>query len=317
MGSRTGVHQAAVGCRFRCRFCGVVSMFDGYTRLPPASRLDGALRVLADTYGANGMQYYDNNFFDREDETATLLEVMARHQLPWWCYARADALAGYSTRTWELIAASRLKMAYIGAEAASDAVLRGMRKGARVDHTLEAADRCRAHGVIPEFSFVLGGPDDPEGEIERTFEFIKRLKRVHPTCEIVLYFYSPTPQRSTAAVAADRDGVRLPTLESYGPDGPALPTTPEEWTEPRWIDYVCHRDAPWLEPELRQRVKDFAKVVYARFPTVLDTTTPAWGKTVLRALASWRYASGRYGRAWELNMARRLIPLREPPAESV
>ena len=31
MGSRTGVHQAAVGCRYRCRFCGVVSV--SYTHL--------------------------------------------------------------------------------------------------------------------------------------------------------------------------------------------------------------------------------------------------------------------------------------------
>ena len=61
-------------------------------------------------------------------------------------------------------------MAYIGAEAASDEVLRRMKKGSRVEHTFEVARRCREHGVIPEFSFVLGGPDDPEGEIEKTFE---------------------------------------------------------------------------------------------------------------------------------------------------
>ena len=29
MGSRTAVHQAAIGCRYRCTFCGVVSMFNG------------------------------------------------------------------------------------------------------------------------------------------------------------------------------------------------------------------------------------------------------------------------------------------------
>src|SRR6185436_5160281 len=33
LGRRTGVHQAAIGCRYHCTFCGVVSMFDGLTRL--------------------------------------------------------------------------------------------------------------------------------------------------------------------------------------------------------------------------------------------------------------------------------------------
>ena len=77
-------------------------------------------------------------------------------------------------------ASSRLRMAYIGAEAASDEALNRMRKGSRVDHTLEVAARCRENGVIPEFSFVLGGPDDPEGEIEKTLSFIRRLKQLHP-----------------------------------------------------------------------------------------------------------------------------------------
>jgi len=177
---------------------------------------------------------------------------------------------------------------------------------------------CRAHGVIPEFSFVLGGPEDPEGEIERTFEFIKQLKKIHPQCEAVLYFYSPTPQRDPAhRRAASTRGRILPVLKAYGPNGPELPATPEEWTQPQWLDYVCHQDAPWLSPKMRQRVQDFAKVLACRFPTVQDCTTPAWGKTILRALASWRYASGTYEHARELDWARRVIPLREPQVESL
>jgi hypothetical protein len=38
---------------------------------------------------------------------------------------------------------------------------------------------------------------------------------------------------------------------------------------------------------------------------------------VLRALASWRYAAGLYGNPWELRLAQRLIPLRQPQTESL
>ncbi|MEO6325016.1 MAG: radical SAM protein [Thermoanaerobaculia bacterium] len=314
MGERTGVHQAAIGCRYRCGFCGVVSMFNGTTILPRPRHMGDAVRELRDRYGATGMQFFDNNFFDREENSIPALQELAGLGMPYWVYARADTLANFSASTWELVKASRLRMAYIGAEAASDDVLRKMHKGARVEHTLEVAARCRENDVIPEFSFVLGGPEDAEGEIEKTLNFIKRVKGLHPACEVILYFYTPTPQRDPAAA---RGGAVLPTQEAYGPTGLALPTTPEEWTEPRWIEFVCHQDAPWLTARTRQRVKDFAQVLACRFPTVQDTRTPAWGRAALKGLASWRYATGVYARPAELAAARRLIPLREPQREGL
>jgi radical SAM superfamily enzyme YgiQ (UPF0313 family) len=316
MGTRTAVHQCAIGCRFHCTFCGVVSMFNGYTKSQGVERLEISLRELRD-FGANSVQYYDHNFFDSEEASIPILEVLARFQLPWWCYARADTLARFSRSTWSLLQKTRFTMAYIGAEAGSDEALKRMRKGARVEHTFEVARLCREYNVIPEFSFVLGGPEDPEGEIERTLAFVKRLKRVNPQCEIVLYFYSPTPQRDPRWRKADPNRSAIPVLQTYGPEGPDLPATPEEWTEPRWLNYVCHQDAPWLSPRMRQRVKDFGKVLYCRFPTVQDYATPAWGKRLLQTAAAWRYSSSRYGNPWELDVLRRLIPLREPQRDSL
>lgn len=317
MGARTAVHQAALGCRFKCAFCGVVSMWNGNTRLDAPARIEAALTSLRDRWGADGVQFYDHNFFDAEESALPVLDVLAKLQMPWWCYARADTLARFSVATWEAIRRSRLRMAYIGAEAASDDVLSRMRKGSRVDHTLEVAARCREYGVVPELSFVLGGPNDPEEEIEKTLAFIRKIKTINPESEIVLYFYSPTPQVDRASMRKQPGVAHLPILRTYGPSGPALPTTPEEWTQARWVSWVCHQDAPWLTPRTRQRVMDFARVLACRFPTVQDYRTPAWGKALLRNMSRWRYASGRYGRPLELAMGQRLLGLRDPRAESV
>ena len=317
LGRRTAQHQAAIGCRYRCRFCGVVSMFNGVTRLPAPDRLEADLRFLRDRYDVDSIQYMDNNFFDTEDASRELLGALRRVHLPYWCFARADALANFSAETWSMIRSSGLRMAYIGAETASEALLKEMKKGTRVDHTIEVAYRCRENGVIPEFSFILGGPDDPEGEIERTFRFIRRLKSINPKCEIVLYFYSPVPQRDPRAARDEHSGAHLPRLAAYGPAGPALPTTPEEWAQARWVDYVCHFDAPWLTPRIRRKVENFGRVLACRFPTVQDRRTPAWAKHGLRILSSWRYASGVYGFSWELELARRLTALRNPAVESI
>ncbi|HTL92309.1 MAG TPA: radical SAM protein, partial [Steroidobacteraceae bacterium] len=155
LGYRTAGYQAGLGCRFRCTFCGVATMFRGRMALPPAQRLEEDLRYLRERLGADAIQFYDHNFFDREADMAPLLEVLARVQMPWWCYARADALTSLSSRSWQLVRRSRLRMAYIGAESPSDSLLHDIRKGTRADQTLSAIEQCRAHGVIPELSFML------------------------------------------------------------------------------------------------------------------------------------------------------------------
>ena len=97
LGQRTAGYQAALGCRFRCTFCGVAAMFRGKTALPPAARLEQELRLSAARSSAwTAIQFYDHNFFDREVDMVPLLEVLAQLQMPWWCFARADALLNLS-----------------------------------------------------------------------------------------------------------------------------------------------------------------------------------------------------------------------------
>jgi anaerobic magnesium-protoporphyrin IX monomethyl ester cyclase len=313
LGARTVAHQGAIGCRFRCTFCGVAAMFRGATHLPPAELLAQDLAQLKGHFGADSVQFYDHNFFDREEDMLPLLEVLARAELPWWCYARADALIGLSAEAWSLVRRSRLRMAYIGAESPNDQLLREIRKGTRADQTLKVAELCRRHGVIPELSFMVAPPVDPEGETERTFEFIRQLKRVNPAAEIIVYIYTPLPPDSVPARLRNR----LAPLRAA--DGTVLrfPSTPEEWTERRWIDYACHADAPWLSARLRRRIRDFVTVLKCRFPTVQDTRTPRWAAGVLRATAAWRYRLRRYDRPWELELARRVIPLGDPQTTSL
>jgi hypothetical protein len=315
LGRRTGGYQAAVGCRFRCTFCGVANLFRGRTALAPADRVERDLAWLRDRHGLDSVQFYDHNFFDREVDMVPLLQALARLQLPWWCYARADALAGLSGEAWALVKRSRLRMAYIGAESPSDWLLHDVRKGTRTDQTLEAIEACRRHGVIPELSFMVAPPSDPEGETEKTFEFIRLVKRRCPEAEIVVYVYTPLPFHS-AAVGL-RGSRLVGGLRDTAGHPVAFPSTADEWAEPRWLDYWCHRDAPWLTDRLRRRIRDFTTVLGCRFPTVTDVRSPRLGKSVLRGLAAWRYGLRRYDRPWELDLSRRLIRLWDPSVSSL
>jgi radical SAM superfamily enzyme YgiQ (UPF0313 family) len=315
LGTRTAGYQAALGCRFRCTFCGVATMFRGKMALPAADRLEEDLTFMKARYGLNAVQFYDHNFFDREVDMVPLLQVLARLELPWWCFARSDALVNLSEASWQLVRKSRLRMAYIGAESPSDWLLHDIRKGTHTDQTLQAVEKCRSHGVIPELSFMVAPPQDPEGETEKTFEFIRTIKQIHPGTEVMIYVYTPLPRRESgkgggperfASEYLDRSGEHI-----------VFPRTAEGWAEPQWIDYWCHQDAPWVSPRLRRRIVDFTTVLGCRFPTIMDIRAPRWGKSALRALASWRYRFERYDDPWELKLSRKLIRQWDPRVMSL
>lgn len=316
LGQRTAGYQAALGCRFHCTFCGVAAMFRGKTALPPAARLEQDLTFLKHRLGADAIQFYDHNFFDREIDMAPLLEVLAKFELPWWCFARSDALLNLSDRSWALVRKSRLRMTYIGAESPSDWLLHDVRKGTRCDQTLAAVEKCRSQGVIPELSFMLAPPQDPEGETEKTFEFIRLIKRMHPDTEIMLYVYTPLPPGPLFA----RSGAparQAPELCDCAGKPVVFPRTADEWAEPQWRAYWCHTDAPWVSPRLHQRIRDFTTVLGCRFPTRTDIRCAPWGKAALRTLASWRYRYRRYDRPWELDFSRKFIRLWDPRVSSL
>jgi anaerobic magnesium-protoporphyrin IX monomethyl ester cyclase len=310
LGRRTAGIQAALGCRFRCTFCGVAAMFRGKTALPAPERLEHQLRHLTREFGVDSLIFYDHNFFDREEDTVPILEVLARFKLPWWCFARSDALLNLSERSWELVQQSRLRMAYIGAESPSNWMLHEVRKGTQTDQTLEAVQMCRRRGVTPELSFMLAPPHDPVGETERTFEFIRHIKRVHPRTEVMLYVYAPMPP---APGRRDPHVERtIANLKDANGEPLRFPATADGWAQPQWVQYWCHNDVPWLSEELRRRIRDFTTVLGCRFPTITDIRSPDWGKLALRTLAAWRYRLRRYERPWELDFSKRFIQLWDP-----
>lgn len=285
-------------------------MFRGKMALPTATRLEQDLVYLKERLGMNAVQFYDHNFFDREVDMVPLLQVLAKLELPWWCFARSDALVNLSEASWALVKKSRLRMAYIGAESPSDWLLRDIRKGTRCDQTMEAVAKCRSHGIVPELSFMVAPPQDPEGETEKTFEFIRMIKRAHPATEVMIYVYTPLPRRHTPKNGAPE---RM-TSEYHDCEGRPVvyPRTADGWAAQQWVDYWCHQDAPWVSARLRQRIIDFTTVLGCRYPTIMDIRASAWGKSALRALASWRYRFQLYGAPWELNVSRKIIRQWDP-----
>ena len=303
LGSRTIPHHASYGCPFKCNFCGVVNMVDGRYSAQDAEHIESVAATLVGKYGANAIQFFDNNFFLSEARTVAICERLKPFGISWWAFARIDTLTKYSDKTWALMRDSGLKMAYLGAEASSDEVLKRMNKGGRqsVDQALLIAERMKRFNIIPELSFVLGSPPDPAADIDRTFQFIRRIKSINSAAEIILYLYTPVPLAGNLYKLALASGFEFPK-------------TLEEWGRSEWIE-VAERtttDLPWLTPTVRRKISDFQRVLQTAYPTETDPKLRGIRRLVLRMAGMWRYKLQFYAYPLELRVLNRLLPHDRP-----
>jgi anaerobic magnesium-protoporphyrin IX monomethyl ester cyclase len=227
--------------------------------------------------------------------------------LRWWCEARIDIMSRYSDETYAAIKRAGCAMIFFGAESGSDWVLEEMQKGITTKQTLEIARRIRPFGIIPEFSFVIGNPNDPDRDTRETLRFIRKIKRINPDSEIIIQHYTPTPQTHKAGG------------EMYGKIDVPFPDSPAGWATKEWMDFTLRIDtqAPWLKRRTKKLIDNFEIVVGSRWPTVQDIRAPRWSRMFLRILSAWRYALHIYNYPFELRLANQLIALRKPKRESL
>ncbi|GAB4165166.1 MAG: hypothetical protein Fur0021_40700 [Candidatus Promineifilaceae bacterium] len=305
LGDRTLGYHSSYGCPFFCNFCAVVNMVNGRWLPQNAQTIANVAEMYAQRWGVNAIEFYDNNFFTSEKRVAEFCQELLRRKLKlrWWGEGRIDTMQKYSPETWRLMRDAGLHMVFMGAESGSDETLKRMDKGGTMTaaKTLDMARLMQQWDIIPEFSFVMGNPPDPEADARQTMAFIRQVKAVNPAAEIIMYLYTPVPLAGDLYDEAQADGF-------------TFPETLEEWVSPAWLEFSQRRSRtmPWVKQPLQARLYDFERVLNAYYPTSTDARlTPAW-RRVLRAISAWRYRLQFYRYPLELRALHKLIAYQRP-----
>src|SRR5262249_5186789 len=137
------------------------------------------------------------------------------------------------------------------------------------------------------------------------FRFIRKIKKVNPDSEIIIYPYTPVPQRDRMYGDVD--------------ERVEFPMTPDEWASDQWMNFALRKNpqSPWLKPSTLRRIDNFTLVVSSRWPPVQDLRLSSLGRRALQTLSSWRYGLGIYEFPYELQLMQRLVHLRRPEIESL
>ena len=284
LGKNTAAYHSSIGCPFSCSFCAVVPIYKARWKGKSAQNIFNDIKYLKENYGADSIEFHDNNFFVSRKRTVEFSRLIKPEKMNWWGEGRIDTIDKYSDEDLALMREAGCRMIFFGAETGNDEVLAEMNKGGtQTGEQIKAfAERMKQFDIIPEYSFVLGTPADSEEKVMRRIEediqFIKEIKEINPDTEIIIYIYSPVPTQSELYEAVKQAGFEFPQKL-------------EDWLQPVWERFDLRKNplTPWLKPKMVDRIRSFETVLNAYYPTVSDIKLSRFQKKVIRTMASIRY----------------------------
>lgn len=313
LGERTLAYHSSIGCPFTCSFCAVVPTYEARWKAKSAQLVYRDIKYIKDNWGADAIEFHDNNFFVSEKRTIEFATLIKPERMKWWGMARIDTMAKFKDSTLELLRDAGCTMIFFGAESGNNAILQQLDKGGTQtgNQIMEFAERLKKFNIVPEYSFVLGTPastpEQVEAQIDFEIDFIRKVKAVNPRTEIVLYTYSPVPT----------EGSEL--FEQVLANGFNFPQKLEDWVSPQWENFDMRKNplTPWLKPHMIDKIRDFETVLNAYYPTISDIRMSPLKRNTIRLASSVRYKSRFYKKPYELKALQVLWKYRQPEIEGM
>ncbi len=308
LGNKTLAYHSSIGCPFTCSFCAVVPTYEARWKAKSAQQVYRDIKYIKDKWGADAIEFHDNNFFVSEKRTVEFAKLIKPEKMSWWGMARIDTMDKFSDESLALIREAGCKIIFFGAESGSDKVLHQLDKGGTQtgEQILRFAKRLKKFDIIPEYSFVLGTPAPTAKEVMEQIEFdisfIKKVKAINPKTEIVLYTYSPVPT----------EGSEL--YNEVLASGFRYPQTLEEWVNPQWERFDMRKNplTPWLKPEMIDRIRNFETVLNGYYPTVSDIRLNHIKRRAMQFISGIRYKINFYKYPYEIKLLQRMWKYRQP-----
>jgi anaerobic magnesium-protoporphyrin IX monomethyl ester cyclase len=308
LGDKTLAYHSSVGCPFTCSFCAVVPIYEARWKAKPARQVFEDVLKIKHKWGADSIEFHDNNFFVSEKRVAEFSRMMIGQNMVWWGEGRIDTMDKYKDETLALMREAGCKMIFCGAETGNDEVLKKMDKGGTQSaaQIRSFAARMRRFDIIPEYSFVLGTPaETPEKvmqQIEGDITFIKEIKAINPDTEIIIYTYSPVPTEGSEMYKK--------VLSS----GFRFPEVLEDWISPQWENFDLRKNplTPWLTAEMIDKIRNFEVVLNGYYPTVSDIRLNNFKRKLIHWIAGLRYKTNLFAYPYEIKLLHKIWRYRQP-----
>ncbi|MEO8398632.1 MAG: radical SAM protein [Ignavibacteriaceae bacterium] len=312
LGNKTHAYHSSLGCPFTCSFCSVVPIYNARWKGKSAERMYREIKYVKEKYGADAIEFHDNNFFVSEKRTVEFSKLIMKENMNWWGEGRIDTIDKFKDESIDLMRKAGCRMIFFGAETGNDKALLKMDKGGtqNAKQIKSFAKRIKNFDIIPEYSFILGLPGENEKDvmqqIDSDINFIREIKEINPDTEIIIYVYSPVPV----------EGSEL--YNSVTNMGFKFPEKLEDWFEPEWesFDLRINPLTPWLNPEMINKIRNFETVLNGYSPTISDYKLTKLQRKAIKLISTLRYKKKIYNLPLEIKALQRFwLKYRQPQIE--
>jgi radical SAM superfamily enzyme YgiQ (UPF0313 family) len=185
-----------LGCNYKCTFCINVILERKY-RYREAGEIVERIKFLQKDYGADFIHPMDENFFINKRRAFEFLGLLEKEKInvKWRPQLRADY---FNDNYINLDVAKRLErsgmvVAAMGVESASQEVLDRLRKQLKVEQIMKCADILAKTNIVPKMNFMVGLPDETEGDMMKTYQLAVKLRRMFRKSCVTISPFRPYP----------------------------------------------------------------------------------------------------------------------------
>lgn len=232
------IGQTSRGCPFQCSFCSSAAIRQRKRR---AMSVDKSLSRIIDTvkrFKLDGFWLRDDEFYiDRQRANQIFRGVIdAGIDVRFYTSGtRCDIFTKASEEEVALMKRAGAHSLKFGAESGSQKILDLMRKGIKVEQTIESNLKCKRHGIIPVFALMAGFPTETFDDIGETIDLMFRLKKDNPHAKFeAMSIFTPLPG--------------TPSWDLSLKYGLKSPQRLEDWTDWLLDEYDFKgKKTPWLK----------------------------------------------------------------------
>jgi len=232
------------GCPHQCAFC-INSITNNFWRgYGSETVLKGLETIKQKPYFKNKpIRFWDENFFTDIMRAEEIVQGMIDRNLvmPWETTIRVDYIREgmVGDNFLALLKKSGCYLFSFGGESGSEHVLRQINKGTKPEQILYSAQQTLKHNITPQYSFMVGLPNESRQDIKQTIKMIDRLVRLGPRIQIL----GPQAFRPYPGSKLYDECVR---------SGWQAPQSLNDWAEAvrDQLNFLSPRNFPWIRDKV-------------------------------------------------------------------
>lgn len=181
-----GMVMSSIGCPFQCSFCSKMLGNQVYYRDTGEVRRE--IDILTDQYDVSFLQFKDDSLGVQRDRVHELCSyIRNKKEIEGWeCITRIDLADDDLLVMLKRSKCTRIK---VGVESGSDRILHRINKKITADQVVEFSRRAKRVGLKWSAYYMIGFPDETEGDVAATLKLIEESQSDHVSVSI----FTPYP----------------------------------------------------------------------------------------------------------------------------